>query len=469
LNGADIFLNKNLIGGFRMKKNHRISFIIFAIAVFAALALLLGMPSTSFTAPGGKPIVIGYVGAVASPGTKPCMDIQTMAVEEINAAGGIMGRPVKYIVMDGKGDTSLSVEAARKLIIEDKATFISVEGRTEICLAVQENSGRLYKEYPHILVFNGPMGSELTARILDEPGKYDFCFRDWDPEPAHYAQMKYYFTKIAKELKQKRVAILWEDLAWTNEWRRGIDYIKLPTWEKLIADCGLELVYSKACKPRGTLYFPIFQEMADKKPDVIYYISSWFTDTESFAKQWADSAAKDIQISLYGGVAQTQKYWDMTGGKALGAITSYTDLDNTPVTPKTIPLMKKARARNIPMQIHVHIAYADIYHFKAAIEKAKGTNNIKALIKGMEDVTTVYSLGLTKYETQKIKPFYHSRMRVNPKDPWKTYPGYYYQLIGQYQKGGKFVFLYESCEENEKAMAKFTNLKLYKTPAELRK
>jgi hypothetical protein len=168
-------------------------------------------------------------------------------------------------------------------------------------------------------------------------------------------------------------------------------------------------------------------------------------------------------------VAQTQKYWDMTGGKALGAITSYTDLDNTPVTPKTIPLMKKARARNIPMQIHVHIAYADIYHFKAAIEKAKGTNNIKALIKGMEDVTTVYSLGLTKYETQKIKPFYHSRMRVNPKDPWKTYPGYYYQLIGQYQKGGKFVFLYESCEENEKAMAKFTNLKLYKTPAELRK
>ena len=201
-----------------MKSDLRLAVITIAVAVIGALAILIGMPSTSFTAPGGKPIVIGYVGNVASPGTKPCMDIQQMAVDEINAAGGIMGRPVKYIVMDGKGDTSLSIEAARKLIIEDKASFISVEGRTEICLAVQENSGRLFKEYPHILVFNGPMGSELTARIIDEPGKYDFCFRDWDPEPAHYAQMKYYFcTTWPRDFKVKKVAILWEDLAWTRK------------------------------------------------------------------------------------------------------------------------------------------------------------------------------------------------------------------------------------------------------------
>jgi len=438
--------------------------------ITATLALLLGMPSTSFTAPGGKPIVIGYVGNIASPGTKPCMDIQTMAVEEINAAGGIMGRPVKYVILDGKGDTSLSVEAARKLIIEDKASFISVEGRTEICLAVQENSGRLFKEYPHILVFNGPMGSELTARIINEPGKYDFCFRDWDPEPAHYAQIKYYFCKAFPQyLKVKKVAILWEDLAWTNEWRRGIDYIKLPTWEKLAKECGLEVVYSKAVKPRGTLYFPLFQEVADKKADVIFYISSWFTDTESFAKQWADSAAKNIQVILYGGVSQTKRYWNMTGGKALGIVGSFTDLDNLPLTPKTIPLVKKAQARGIPMQQHVHLAYADIYHFKAAIEAAKGTNNIKALIKGMEDVTTVYSLGKMKYQTKRVKPFFHSLMKVDPDNPYKTYAGYFFQPIVQYQKDGKIAFLFESNDENEAILKNFLNPKLYKTPAELRK
>ena len=204
------------------------------IVVLAVFSLLwLGFFPTAFAAPAGKPIVIGYVGNVASPGTKPCMDIQKYAVEEINKAGGILGRPVEYIVLDGKGDTSLSVEAARRLLMENKATFISIEGRSEICLAAQENSAAMFKEYPHILIFNGPMASELTARIVDDYEKYKFCFRDWDPEPAHYAWLDNYFNNLFKGvLKAKKVAYLWEDLAWTQMWRKGIDYLKLPTWEE---------------------------------------------------------------------------------------------------------------------------------------------------------------------------------------------------------------------------------------------
>src|SRR5512138_1848999 len=95
------------------------------IVALGVLSMLwLGM-SPAGAAPAGKPIIIGYVGNVASPGTKPCMDIQKYAVEEINKAGGILGRPVEYIVLDGKGDTSLSVEAARRLIMENKAAFVS--------------------------------------------------------------------------------------------------------------------------------------------------------------------------------------------------------------------------------------------------------------------------------------------------------------------------------------------------------
>lgn len=453
-----------------MRASKKARCMIVAVVAVTAWAVMLGLPSLSDAKPQGDPIVIGYVGNVASPGTRPCMDIQKMAVEEINAAGGIMGRPVKYVVMDGKGDTSLSVEAARKLIIEDKAKFVSVEGRSEICLAVQEASGMLFKEYPHILLFNGPMGSELTARIIDQAPKYNHCFRGWDPEPAHYGQMKYFFTHVYPNiLKVKRLAILWEDLAWTTEWRKGIAYVNLPTWEKLAQECGLQVVYSKPVKPRGTMYYPILQQIASAKADMILFISSWFTDTESFAKQWSDSAAKDIPVSLYGGVAQTQDYWRMTGGKALGIMSSYTDLIDTPITNKTIPLVKKAHQRKIPMQIHVHLAYADVYHFKAAVEKAKGVESITRLIKGMEDVTTVYSLGKMKYQTEKVKPYYHSLMRAVPSDPYKTYPGYYYQLIGQFQKGGKVVFLNESCQENEKAMRKFLKPEAYRTPAQLRK
>jgi len=72
-----------------------------AVVIFAVFSLLwLGSFSITFAAPAGKPIVIGYIGNVSSPGTKPCMDIQRYAVEEINKAGGILSRPVEYVVID---------------------------------------------------------------------------------------------------------------------------------------------------------------------------------------------------------------------------------------------------------------------------------------------------------------------------------------------------------------------------------
>ena len=440
--------------------------IVILIMLFAGLMIV---PIGSQAEPKGEPFVIGYVGMVASPGTRPCMDIQKMAVEEINAAGGIMGRPVKYIVMDNKGDTSLSVEAFRKLVVEDKAKFISVEGRSEICLAVQEESGMLFKEYPHILVFNGPLATELTARILEQAPKFDHCFRDYTPDPAQWGMLKYLFaTTFTKGLKAKKVAFLWEDLAWTEGIRRGFPDMNLPSVSTLAQQCGMEVVYSKAVKPRGTMYLPILQEIAMKKADLIFYVSSWFTDTESFTKQWAESAAKDTAVFLYGGQSMTKVFWKVTGGKALGVSAIYSDLDDVPLTVKTVPLMKKAQARKIPMQIHVHVAYADIYHFKAAIENAGGTGNIKKLIKSMEDTETVYSLGKMKYETRKVKPFYHSHVRADVKDIYKYHPDYYYCVIAQFQKDGKIAYVSGSDYENEKYLNKWCNFKQYKTPAELR-
>ena len=87
------------------------------------------------------PIVIGYVGAAAGPGTKPCrIDAQIMAVEEINAAGGIMGRPVKFVVEDSKGEASLTVAGVTRLVMGSKVIAYSVEGRTEITMPAKQKT-----------------------------------------------------------------------------------------------------------------------------------------------------------------------------------------------------------------------------------------------------------------------------------------------------------------------------------------
>jgi len=449
------------------------------LVVVAIFSLTLCFPSTGMSAaPSGEPIVIGYVGMVLSPGTRPCLAIQKIACQEINEAGGVLGRPLKYVIADNKGATSLSVEGARRLLMEDKAKFIFVEGRTEICLAAQENAASMFNDFPHIMIFNGPMGSELTSRVLDEYEKYKFCFRDWDPEPAHYPQMRYFWGKtwpimlLKPGAKKIRAAWLWEDLEWTKQWREGIDYMNMAPWEEMMEkEFDIDVVYSKAVKPRGTMYLPLLQQMAGVKPDLIQYISSWFTDTESFVKQWADSAARDIPVNLYGGVAQTSDFWQLTGGKALGVVSSYTECD-LPLTEKTIPFVEMAVKHQIPTQIHVHLAYADIYFIKEAIEKAGGVDDIDKLIKAMETTETTYSLGKMAYEMQKVKPYFHSKIRVDLSDPLNNcIPGAFLQPIAQYQEGGRVQYLGASCTENEPIFKKVNGgtPQDFVWPAELRK
>lgn len=435
--------------------------------------MILAFGSTSSAeAPKGEPIVIGYVGFTLSPGTRPCMDIQRIAVEEINQAGGVLGRPLKYVTADNKGQTSLTVEGCRHLLQTENAKFISIEGRTEICLAAQENSAAMFKDYPHILVFNGPMGIELTSRVLDDYERYRFCFRDWDPESSHYAQQRYFWENTWNRMRPegfKKIAFLWEDLEWTHAWQNGIDFLDLPDWETYVKGFGYDVVFSQAVAPRGTMYLPVLQQIARSKADRIFYVSSWFTDTESFVKQWADSAARDIAVDLYGGVSQTKAFWQMTGGKALGVVGSFTETD-IPMTEKTKPFYEMAKKNNIPTQIHVHLAYADIYFFKEVIENAGGVDDIDKLITAMETSETTYSLGKMAYETERVKPFFHSKKRVDPKDPTRvTYPGVFLQPIAQYQNDGKMQYLGGSCPENEPFWEPYGSPENWVEPAELRK
>ena len=74
------------------------------------------------------------------------------------------------------------------------------------------------------------------------------------------------------------------------------------------------------------------------------------------------------------------------------------------------------------------------------------------------------------YETKPVKPFFHSKVRVDPDDPTKTtYPGVYIQPVAQFQDGGKIVYLGGSCKENEKIFEGIGSPKNYLSPAELRK
>jgi len=89
----------------------------------------------------GEPIVIGQVGpmsgANAAVGQSQDEGVM-MAVEEINAAGGINGRPIEVITYDGENDATTAVGVVNKLINQDEVCAIIGSVNSSVTLAMME-------------------------------------------------------------------------------------------------------------------------------------------------------------------------------------------------------------------------------------------------------------------------------------------------------------------------------------------
>ncbi len=101
-------------------------------AGLAALLLLLGFLAVSFfrgPAPKGvgQPIKVGVLhsrtGTMAI-SEKPVIDATLFAIAELNAKGGVLGRPVETVVEDGASDWPTFARKAEKLITQDKVCTI---------------------------------------------------------------------------------------------------------------------------------------------------------------------------------------------------------------------------------------------------------------------------------------------------------------------------------------------------------
>ncbi|HEY4493732.1 MAG TPA: ABC transporter substrate-binding protein [Candidatus Paceibacterota bacterium] len=96
--------------------------IVIVVVIWAGWALLDKAPEAE-----AGPIMIGFIGPLTGDAAaygEPERDVVALAVEEINAAGGINGRQISVIYEDGKCDGTASASAAQKLVNVDKVQAI---------------------------------------------------------------------------------------------------------------------------------------------------------------------------------------------------------------------------------------------------------------------------------------------------------------------------------------------------------
>ncbi|MBC7814230.1 MAG: urea ABC transporter substrate-binding protein [Burkholderiales bacterium] len=117
-----------------------------------SLLMLLGVSFLPAVAQ-DEPIKVGILHSLSgtmSISETTVRDSTLMAIEEINAAGGVLGRQIEPIIEDGASDWPTFAEKARKLLSEDGVAVIfggwTSASRKAMLPVVEENNGLLF--YP---------------------------------------------------------------------------------------------------------------------------------------------------------------------------------------------------------------------------------------------------------------------------------------------------------------------------------
>nr|WP_298432659.1 ABC transporter substrate-binding protein [Geobacter sp.] len=132
----------------------KISFVVVSVLSMLVVAVC------AFAAP---PIKIGGLFAVTGPASflgEPERNTAQMVVNEINAAGGIKGRRFELVAYDTQGDATKAVQAANRLIKEDRVVAIigpSTTGDTMAVIPIAERA--------HIPLVSCAAGSKITAPV----------------------------------------------------------------------------------------------------------------------------------------------------------------------------------------------------------------------------------------------------------------------------------------------------------------
>jgi branched-chain amino acid transport system substrate-binding protein len=151
-----------------------------------------------------KPYKLGSLqplsGTAASGGKTALVGVQ-MAVDRINKAGGVNGRPLELLVADYESKPDVGRRKAEKLVVEDKIDAHAGGYLSNVCLACMP----VYEEHKVVNMITVCLDTTITQSKCSR-----FTFRPFDFAPAQaVAAAPYMVNKIGK-----RWHIAYADYAW---------------------------------------------------------------------------------------------------------------------------------------------------------------------------------------------------------------------------------------------------------------
>ncbi len=299
-----------------------------------------------------------------------------MALEEINAAGGINGKKLELLIEDTTGRPDVGRSVVEKLITKDKVVMIGGGYSSSVTYGA---AGVCQQNQMPFLVNTG------SADKITSSG-WDYVYRLNPPVSKYASAVESLMTEV---VKPKTVAILHENSLFGSKGAKS--------FSKTCGKLGIKVVLKEGYEHGGIDYKPVLSKIKQLNPDIVYMIS-YIMDASLLMKQ-----AKEMKLTpklFVGGAAGfTLPEFKTNAGVASDKVISATLWHQILPFPGAMDYYNKFKSRyHKSVDYHGAEAYAACYVIADVLKRAKSFKNtdIKAAL-DETDMMTVF--GPVKFVT----------------------------------------------------------------------
>ncbi|WP_354502194.1 substrate-binding protein [Limibacillus sp. MBR-115] len=321
-----------------------------------------------------------------------------LAAEEINAAGGVLGRPLELVVGDSKTEPRIVVEQANRLIRQERVDFLA----GTFSSAERNAAGPVVKGADKVLLY--PTFYEGQEKEY-YPGVCNPNIFMFGPEPTQqvWPHMEYMMNKFGKKF-----FMIGSDYAWPR--------VTNQVTKQKLADLGGEVVGEVYIPFNTPQYESVLRDIRSSGADIIFH-SLTGSDTVNFRQQFAAAGMKE-DFALW--TVDDEEVVTSGLGPEVSA-NDYVSFDYfmSIKHPNNAGFLKRFKAKygeNALMNT-VGVSMYNAAHMAArAIEKAGevSTESLRANLKGIEfDGAPQGPVRMREIDNQIVLPSYLMQVRPN--------------------------------------------------------
>ncbi len=359
-----------------------------ALAAAVATAPFIG---TRRSRAAGAPIVIGWVGPLSPPGGYAegtlMKDAAEMGAAEINAAGGVLGRPLQIVYSDTRGMPAEGRTAAERLVQENKVVAVFGEFHSPVALAEME----VFHKYNIPFMACDVWSDEITAKGYPQVFRNAPTVSLIDTEIGQWI-VAAGFKKIALLAEKNDVG-----LASRKAVQVQLDKAKVPfdavDAEPNLTDFTAQVLRYKNVKPPYDFFYNAFSEAGAY-------------DLIRQAKELGWAPTKTCGLYNSGGEATDPTFWQNVKEAGVWVLTENVGLPQSGWNDKTKAFVKKFNDQyKAEPPGAVMESYDGLYLLADAIQRA-GNTDADGIIKALETTKYVGVRGPYSFSTDK-NPAWH--------------------------------------------------------------